>query len=154
MNFGDTFEEILLALNQHHVNYMMVGGYAVNFHGYERNTSDLDIWVKSSKENMDALISALSALNFDEDSLKHIQQFDLEKPFIFHIGSKPYEVEVFNCISAVVYEVAELHKITFKYSDTITVYLISIHDLILNKMVTGRTQDKLDIEMLQRIISK
>jgi hypothetical protein len=49
------------------------------------------------------------------------------------------------------YEDAEQHKIPFNYSEQMPVYFISINDLILNKMLTGRTRDKLDVEMLQKI---
>jgi len=48
---------------------MVVGGYAVNFDGYERNTSDLDIWVKSTPENIYRICSALKQLNFEDEAL-------------------------------------------------------------------------------------
>ncbi|MCW3127056.1 MAG: hypothetical protein JWO03_2714 [Bacteroidetes bacterium] len=123
----------------------------LNFHGYERNTSDLDIWVKSSTENLIHIADALKDLGFDDFSIEHIKTFDLNKPFLFHIGSKPNDIEVFNFVTGVKYEDAELHKILFNYSSKFPVYFISIRDLILNKMLTHRTQDKLDVEMLQKI---
>lgn len=151
MTFGKDFEEVLSALQTHKVDYMLVGGYAVNFHGYERNTSDLDIWMKSTKENISLIVSALRDLGFDNESLDHIRNFDITRPFLFHIGSKPNDIEVFNFVTGVKYEDAEPHKIRFDYSSEMEVYFISIRDLILNKMLTGRTQDKLDVEMLQKI---
>jgi hypothetical protein len=151
MNFEEEFKNLLSAFQRHKVNYMVVGGYAVNFHGYERTTSDLDVWVKSTPENLSLIISALRDLGFDEESLNHIHNFDLSKPFLFHIGSKPNDIEVFNFVTGVNYEDAEPHKILFDYSSKMRVYFISIRDLILNKMLTGRTQDKLDVEMLQKI---
>lgn len=151
MNFEEEFENLLSAFENHKVNYMLVGGYAVNFHGYERNTSDLDIWVKSTEENLSLIISALKELGFDEASLEHIGSFDITKPFLFHIGLKPNDIEVFNFVTGVKYEDAEPHKILFNYSSKMAIYFISVRDLILNKMLTGRTQDKLDVEMLQKI---
>ena len=130
---------------------MVVGGYAVNFHGYERNTNDLDIWVKPSPENLFYIVSALKDMGFDDSSINHIERFDPEKPFLFHIGTKPEDIEVFNFVTGVKYEEAEPHKILFNYSSEIPIYFISINDLILNKMLTNRTKDKLDVEMLQRI---
>ena len=152
MNFEKEFEEILNALQTHKVNYMLVGGYAVNFHGYERTTSDLDIWIKPTKDNLEKVLSVLADLGFDKDSITQIGSFEIEKPFIFQIGSKPYDIEVFNFVTGVRYDDAEPHKIPFKYSSEVTVYFISIRDLILNKMLTGRTKDKLDVEMLQKIL--
>jgi hypothetical protein len=151
MNFENEFEEVLKVFYEHHVNYMVVGGYAVNFHGYERNTNDLDIWVKSTSENLICIVSALNKLGFDDDSISHIKGLDITKPFLFHIGKEPYDIEVFNFVTGVRYEEAELHKILFNYSSTIPIYFISIQDLILNKMLTDRTKDKLDVEMLQKI---
>lgn len=151
MTFENDFEDILLTFYRHKVNYMVVGGYAVNFHGYERNTSDLDLWVKSTSENLGCIISALKEMGFDNDSIEHINKFDLDKPFLFHIGSKPNDIEVFNFVTGVKYEDAEPHKILFNYTAEEKIYFISIRDLIVNKMLTGRSQDKLDVEMLQRI---
>ena len=151
MKFADNFEEVLQAFNIHEVNYMVVGGYAVNFHGYERNTSDLDIWVKSSSENIGKICSALKELNFEEESLEIIRKFNLSEPFLFQIGAKPDDIEVFNFVTGLKYEEAEPHKITFGYSADMQVYFISVRDLVVNKMLTSRTQDKLDVEMLQKI---
>ena len=151
MNFEGEFEDVLSVFHKHDVNYMVVGGYAVNFHGYERNTSDLDIWVKSTAENLFKIASALGELGFDEISVKHIGSFDISKPFLFHIGEKPNDIEVFNFVTGVKYEDAEPHKILFNYSSQLPVYFISIRDLILNKLLTDRTKDKLDVEMLQKI---
>ena len=151
MTFDNDFEEVLAKFHQHKVNYMLVGGYAVNFHGYERNTSDLDIWVKPTKENLICIAEALKELKFDNDSIEHIEKFDETRHFLFHIGSKPNDIEVFNFVTGVKYEDAEPHKILFNYSSELSIYFISIRDLILNKMLTGRTQDKLDVEMLQKI---
>ena len=151
MTFDNDFEEVLAKFHKHKVNYMLVGGYAVNFHGYERNTSDLDIWIKPSVENLIYVAEALKELGFDEDAIEHIRKFDVTRPFLFHVGSKPNDIEVFNFVTGVKYEDAEPHKILFNYSSKLPIYFISIRDLILNKMLTGRTQDKLDVEMLQRI---
>jgi hypothetical protein len=151
MNLDKDFEEILAAFYEHKVSYMVVGGYAVNFHGYERNTNDLDIWVKPTTENLVYIIEALKGIGFEESSIAHIKKFDPTKPFLFHIGTKPEDIEVFNFVTGVEYGEAEPQKILFNYSSELPIYFISIQDLIVNKMLTNRTKDKLDVEMLQRI---
>lgn len=151
MKFAGNFSELLSAFYKHNVDFMIVGGYAVNFHGYERNTSDLDIWVKPTKANLNKIGSAIFELGFDEDSVNTVKGFDCNKPFLFHVGSKPDDIEVFNFVTGVKYEDAEPHRIPFKDEDGLQVYFISVRDLILNKMLAGRTQDKLDVEMLQKI---
>jgi hypothetical protein len=151
MKFAENFSELLASFSNHHVNFMIVGGYAVNYYGYERSTSDLDIWVKSSAENLQKIGNALSALGFDNDSVAKVKKLSVSEPFLFNVGSKPDDVEVFNFVTGVKYEDAEPHKVPFTDSEKLTVYFISISDLIINKMLTGRTQDKLDVEMLQNI---
>lgn len=151
MKFAESFSELLSAFTKHGVQFMIVGGYAVNFHGYERNTSDLDIWVQPSKDNLEKIATAMHELGFDSDSVNTIKGFDCNKPFLFHVGSKPEDVEVFNFVTGVEYKDAEPHRIPFKDETGLQVYFISIRDLIVNKMLTGRTQDKLDVEMLQKI---
>lgn len=113
MKFANNFSELLVVFNKHYVNYMVVGGYAVNFHGYERTTSDMDIWVKPERENLEKICSALAELNFDRDALNHIRTFNVAKPFLFHVGDKPDDVEIFNFITGVKYEDAEPHKVPF-----------------------------------------
>lgn len=151
MNFAENFEEVLSAFNKHFVDYMVVGGYAVNFHGYERTTSDLDLWVKSTNDNMQKIYSAIIEMKFPAVAAVQILKFDLSKPFLFHIGEKPNDVEVFNHINNVTYEEAELHKIVFNENENLQVWFISLRDLIVNKMTTGRLQDAADVDILQKI---
>lgn len=151
MRFAESFSELLAAFTKHKVDFMIVGGYAVNFHGYERNTSDLDVWVKPSQENLHKIGKALLQLGFDEASVKTVEGFNCETPFLFHVGTKPDDVEVFNFVTGVRYEDAEPHRIPFIDEAGLQVHFISIRDLIVNKMLAGRTQDKLDVEMLQKI---
>jgi hypothetical protein len=130
---------------------MVVGGYAVNFHGYERSTSDLDVWVKPSEENKHALYNALLHLDYPKKALEQILNLDFTKPFLFCIGNKPNDVEIFNSISGISFDEAEPHKIRFNKYDEAPVYFIGLQDLIINKMISGRTKDKLDVEELQKI---
>ena len=52
--FNPDFKDFLQALNQSEVDYILVGGYAVILHGYERVTSDMDVWVRCNAEECDA----------------------------------------------------------------------------------------------------
>ena len=151
MGFANNFEEILFEFNKSQVEFMLAGGYAVNYHGYNRSTSDLDIWVKPTEENKMKIKSALVKSNFLQSGIDELEKLDFTKPFVFQIGSKPADIDIFNFITGVSYAEAEKNMIPFKYSASLTVNYISLKDLILNKMLTGRPKDKLDVEELQKI---
>ena len=151
MIFENDFDKVIQSFNKTNVDYMIVGGYAVNFHGYSRNTSDLDIWVNPVEENKQKIYDALILLEYIEKDAGQMLLFDFTKPFLFRISGIPDDTEVFNFISGVNYEDANKNKILFLMDNKTPVYFISIKDLIVNKMTSGRNIDKIDIEELQKI---
>jgi hypothetical protein len=58
--FYQDFRDFLQALNNNQVDYILIGGYSVVFHGYSRTTGDMDIWVKRNKNNYDKLVKAFT----------------------------------------------------------------------------------------------
>ena len=64
------FKEFIELLNEHNVRYLVVGGYAVAFHGYPRYTKDLDVWIELSPENADNVLKALEEFGFGSLGLK------------------------------------------------------------------------------------
>lgn len=145
------FEEILNSFTSENVEFMLCGGFAVNFHGYNRSTSDLDVWIKPIESNKAKVISALLKIGYPKKTETLIGNLNFLKPFVFSLGLEPIDVDIFNHITGVEYDVADKNKISFKYNKTLIVNYISIHDLIINKMLTGRPQDKADVEFLQKI---
>ena len=147
------FEEhkiLFVELIKSGVEFMLIGGYAVNVHGYVRATHDMDIWVKPDNKNKLKLTAVLRAKGFKEDGIKFIEQQDFENPFAFHIGKKPLAVDFITKISGVTYEEADAQKMMLPLKD-ITIPVIQLHHLILSKITTGRPQDRADIERLQEI---
>ncbi len=65
---------------------MLIGGYAVIFHGYERSTSDMDIWLEPTEENKTAFISAFKEIKVNESPLAQLQKLDFSKPQVFYFG--------------------------------------------------------------------
>ena len=63
------FSEFLRLLNAYHVSYLIVGGYAVGFHGHPRATADIDIWVPIRRDTAQQLVSVLRAFGFDSPQL-------------------------------------------------------------------------------------
>ena len=149
----NAFESLLLSLTEAGVDYMLAGGFAVNFHGYSRTTSDLDIWVRPDESNKIPIINALIKEGFPNEARKLIGDLDFSKPFSFSLGLEPMDVDIFNHITGVTFESAFPNKIPYTYSENLVVNYISLQDLIVNKMLTNRSKDKLDVETLQKIIN-
>lgn len=62
MQLNQDFKEFITLLNLHKVEYMVVGGYAVGFHGYPRYTGDIDIWIAISKKNAEKMITVFDSV--------------------------------------------------------------------------------------------
>jgi len=75
--FNEDFKDFLLALNTEKVKYILVGGYAVILHGYNRTTGDLDIWVERTKENFNRLVAAFKHFGLPTNAISLISFLNL-----------------------------------------------------------------------------
>ena len=130
---------------------MLIGGYAVNFHGYSRATGDMGVWLKPDNENRSKFIGYLKDEGFDEESLIRISETDFTKHAEFHIGEKPLQVDFITIISGVSFSEADQQKQLLPLGDSFIPFLHLDH-LILSKMTSNRLKDKLDVEELQKIL--
>ena len=151
--FYKEHQDILKALVHHKVDFILIGGYAVNYYGYNRATGDMDIWLNPINENKEVLINALISLGFDEEGIAIIQSWDFSVPQKFHIGSEhqPDKTEFMTQISGVSYNFAGDHKV-FANIDGLELPIIHYNNLIQNKKSTGRTKDLADVEYLEKIM--
>ena len=53
------FRDFLKLLNENEVEYLLIGGYAVAYHGYPRSTYDMDVWVGISRANADRMVKVI-----------------------------------------------------------------------------------------------
>lgn len=152
MNIFDTYtHNLLIELNKLNVQYIIVGGYAVNYHGYRRTTGDIDIWVKPDNGiNKKNIIKCLRNLKVAKDKLKQLAEIDFTKPVVFIDGEEPFKIDFMTHISGVKFNEAWEEKI-ITVLDGIEVPFIHLNHLVLSKITTGRAQDKIDIEILQKI---
>jgi len=155
------YEEILREFQKQKVKYVLVGGIAINLHGYIRSTADMDILVEMSNENLRKVVSILKRkgyrvkqpvdpigianekLRYDWIHNKHMKAFN------FYKEDELKEVDII-IESPVSYKDAQKGKLHFKIDDLV-LSVISIDNLIKMKSRTGRGQDKLDIEELKKI---
>jgi hypothetical protein len=139
------FKEFLRSLNAHKVEYLLIGGYAVNYHGYPRATADMDIWIAVHPANADRVVATLREFGFDLPDLS--SELFLRQWQIIRLGVPPVRIEIATTISGVDFTecYAERVKDTL---DGVPANLISLKHLKLNKKASGRHQDLADLEHL------
>lgn len=141
------FEELLRLLEENKTEYVIVGGYAVAFHGYPRFTKDIDIFFRNSTENIKKVIGALVTFGFPESELP----FSLfsETGNIIQFGVSPLRVDIINEIDGVSFDEAFRNSVRGKYG-SVEVNFIGRIQLIKNKKESGRPQDIVDAEKLEK----
>ncbi len=145
MNTHPDFEELLKSLEENRVDYMIVGGYAVAYHGYPRFTKDIDIFYDASPENVTRLRNALTAFGFQAKDLP--PEAFAKKGTVLTFGVMPTRVDLINQIDGVAYAEAKPNAVRGKYG-AVEVSFIGFHDLVRNKRATPRAKDKGDVEEL------
>ena len=140
------FKEFLKLLNVHEVRYLLIGGYAVNYHGYVRATADMDIFVKPDKRNAERLVAALIEFGFDVEDLS--TGLFLNPDNVIRMGVPPLRIEIMSSITGVDFEECYENRIVDQ-SDDVTIHLISLDKLKKNKHAAGRLKDRNDLEHLQ-----
>ncbi len=143
--------ELLQALNQHEVEYLVVGGYAVNFHGYRRTTGDIDLWIKPDNDNKVKIIAVLKEMEVDETMLEQLSAFDFTESLVFSDGVEPFKIDFLTHISNVKFDEVWDKRIVSEI-DGIEIPYIDLKNLLLSKFTTDRLKDKIDIEELQKIM--
>jgi len=148
--FLDEHKRFLLLLLKHHVEFILIGGYAVIYYGYQRGTADMDIWLKPDNTNREHFISALREQGIIDESLREIGKMDFTKAKLLHIGAQPNRIDFLTKIDGMNYELADKEKKLLPM-DNQFVPVINYNHLIAMKTIAGRPQDKADIDVLEKI---
>lgn len=146
MRIQQDFEELLGFLEENEVKYLIVGGYAVAFHGYPRFTKDLDIFYKNTIENIARLRKALLDFGFTPADIP-VEIFSVEGT-ILTFGIEPVRVDLINEIDGVAFDSAYDNRVKSRYG-RFEVAFIGREDLLRNKRSTKRLKDKADVEELE-----
>lgn len=147
----ENFLEFIELLNKHEVKYVLIGGWAVIFYGYERTTGDMDIFIERTEENAEKVLNALrdfwgSTIGFTKEDL-------LDEDEICHMGQKPLRIDILNSIPGVTFK--EVYATSNFYEDSgVRIRCIHINELIENKKASGRLKDLADAEKLEKILKK
>ncbi len=140
------FKEFIELLNKNNVRYLVVGGYAVAFHGNPRYTKDLDVWIELSIDNSKKILNALYAFGFGSLGLK-AEDF-LESDQIIQLGYPPNRIDILTTLKDVTFEDCYQARVEFEI-EGIPIPFIDIENLLKNKKATGRPQDLADAENLE-----
>ena len=139
------FSAFLSSLNETGVDYLLVGGYAVGYHGYSRVTGDIDLWVRQSPENADRVVAAIRAFGFEAAGLVPARFVGDDK--ITRMGLPPHRIEVMTSVSGLSFEQAWARRQTTDW-DGVAVPVIGLADLRRNKAASGRPKDLADLAEL------
>ncbi len=139
------FKELLALLNEHKVEYLIVGGHALAFHGAPRFTGDMDVLVRPSEANAKRLLRALEAFGFGSLDLT---EDDFSKPeHVVQLGVSPVRVDLITSLTGVTWAEAEETKVAGEISG-VPAPFIGREAFAANKRATGRKKDMADLEAL------
>jgi hypothetical protein len=145
---NEDYRDMLQALSDEKVRFLLVGAYALAAHGFPRATMDMDIWVMPSPENADAVLRALHRFGAP---IHNLAQEDLQQDgTVFQIGVAPRRIDIITSASGLQFEETYRRSLTV-HIEGMEVHIPSIEDLIHNKRTTGRSQDLADVETLESL---
>ena len=145
VNLPPDFKEFLRLLNDHEVQYLLVGGYAVAYHGYPRATADMDIWVAIQPRNAQRLVDAIRVFGFDMPELS--PKVFLKEEQVIRMGVPPVRIEIVTSASGVEFEACYAARVVDEL-DGVAVSVIDLEHLKINKKAAGRHRDLDDLEHL------
>ena len=146
MSLSKDFVEFVACLNARSVEYLLVGGYAVAFHGKPRFTKDIDFWIRASPANADRLMEALDDFDFGGLGLRR-EDFSVPGKVV-QLGVPPNRIDLITSVDGVDFDAAWCRRVESDYGE-VSLAVIHRDDLIRNKETTGRPQDLLDVDCLR-----
>ncbi|MEO7977185.1 MAG: nucleotidyl transferase AbiEii/AbiGii toxin family protein [Flavobacterium sp.] len=154
--WDQNIDEFISLANKHKVRMLMVGGGAVNFHGYQRHSADVDFWIETTEDNFRKLVLAFNEMGYEitdfPENVKKEQQnisikfsptdLDLELITKFSVN-KTFDEAYKDSEEVIVND-----KTFLKWN------VLSLEDLITSKVKANRAKDLLDIQQLREINKK
>jgi len=139
------FKDFLKLLHSKQVEYLLIGGYAVGYHGYVRATVDMDIWIAIHLRNAEKMVEVIREFGFAVAELS--ADLFLKEHNVIRMGVPPFRIEVLTTISGLRFEECYKERTT-DILDEVEVNLISLNHLKVNKKASGRLKDLTDLEYL------
>lgn len=140
------FREFIALLNENNVRYLVVGGYAVGFHGYPRYTKDLDVWIEVSRDNAGKILKALHEFGFG--SLGLTEEGFLKEGQFTQLGCPPHRIDIITSCEGVNFAECYASKNVIEV-DGLQIDFIDLENLAKNKVAVARPQDLADVSNLK-----
>ena len=142
----DDFREFLKCLNDAGVEYLLIGGHAVAYHGYVRPTTDMDIWIALDRTNAEQAVVAIRSF-FGTEMKGLTPEWFLDPEMVSKFGVRPFLIKVLTRIDGVDFKVAFARRIE-TVVDGARTKMITLEDLKTNKRASGRHKDLADLDNL------
>jgi hypothetical protein len=146
MLLNPDFKEFFQLLNDHDVRYLIVGGYAVAYHGYPRYTKDIDVWLWVNPENAERVVRSLVDFGFESLGLD-VSDF-LESETIIQLGYAPNRIDLIMGVPGVDFEDCYAQRVEEEI-EGVRLAFIDLEGLKKSKKASGRLQDLADLENLK-----
>src|SRR5687768_152172 len=148
MELQKDFREFIELFLSHKVEFLLVGGYALAFHGAPRFTEDIDFLVRITPENAERIEAVLADFGFQSTGIT--KQDFLEPEQVIQLGRPPHRIDLLTSISGVSWDEAWQARQEVQFGGH-TVDVIGREHLIQNKRASGRIQDLADVARLERV---
>ncbi len=143
--------EFVGLFNELNVEFIVVGGHAVAFHGHPRMTGDIDLFVRATEDNAVRVIAALDRFGFADHGLRST---DLTTPDnIVQLGTPPNRIDLLTSITGVSFDEAWSSRVAGRLGGH-DVFYIGLEDLLKNKTASGRDVDTVDVKRLEKIAAE
>jgi hypothetical protein len=145
-HLSEEFRDFLKCLNEAGIDYLLIGGHAVAFHGYVRPTTNMDIWIAIDKTNAERVVGAIRTF-FGTDMAGLTPEWFLDPEHVSRFGSRPNLVEILTQIDGGDFGAAFKRRIQVEIDGVLT-NVIALNDLKENKRASGRNKDLADLDNL------
>ena len=132
--------------------YLLIGGYAVNYYGYTRNTDDMDIWLKPTNENRDIFVNTLLCMGYQKQEVDALYQEDFSKHFVGSVGAEDSQIDFITIVHwNISFDEAESKKEDYIIENGPTVHIVPYELLKEMKLRSSREKDLFDIARLEEL---
>jgi hypothetical protein len=145
-HLSEDFRDFLKCLNDAGVEYLLVGGHAVAYHGYVRPTTDMDIWIALDRSNAERAVAAIRTF-FGTEMTGLKPEWFLDPEQVSRFGSRPNMIEILTGIDGSDFANAFKRRIHVEVDGVLT-NVIALDDLKNNKRASGRNKDLADLDNL------
>ena len=153
--FNRDFLEYIGLMNKHNVDYVLVGGMAVNIHGYRRTTGDMDLFVNPSPRNHLKLTKVHFDFGMHMGEMEELDNFlNTSKYDVFTFGASPIQIDILTVCKGISFDKAQESSVQYEIDDGLSVSVVDYRTLISAKKASNRLRDQADIEELEKVKNK